>query len=340
MEKIELCESDTSRLFSDISKFFQNGYEQNALFGGSRQSVVFNAAYQGKETFKRLIDQQFSNICILLSYLDLDEKSFSSYINPMTEFLRYIKFSEVSDGLKYLNIFFNKKAHLFNLKSINELLAIIYDNYGLHTSFYTLLKFSTEETKIGFVDVNSINFHVTNFSSTNLYPLLNNQQQKDYRESLKAAIENESGTYYLYFDAIDNNIITEPEFIKKYKDDINSVLNLKIDNASRNLIHCNHQIHLFLALYLEDKIDLSFIELKKISYKYYQFLFDLNNYPEDEFELAWLKFRRPQIIDDYISNVDYSNVDYVYDKIEKYLLENDDTDYEHIYFQFKKRRSL
>ncbi|UJH92079.1 SIR2 family protein [Antarcticibacterium sp. 1MA-6-2] len=334
IENIELCKSDRNKIFNQISQFLKNGYDNNKFFGGSRRSEMFNTNYQGKTTFKLVIDRQFSNICILLSYLDIEEENFISYIDSMTEFLRYIVFNETSDSLKYLNIFFLKKSHLFSQKNLNEILAIIYENYGLNNIFYTLLKNSKEETTLGFVDVNRVNFHVLNFSSTNLFPLLNNQQQKVYKENLRAEIEIKNGSYYLYFDAINNNIITEPEFIQKFKEDINSLLQLEIDNNSRNLIFYNHQIHLFLTLLFENKIDLSFLDLDKIHYKYYQFLFNLNNFPESDFDLNWLKYKRPKIIDDQVSNISF-----VYDKIEKYLLDNDDPEYRQIYFQLKKRQS-
>lgn len=331
LNEIEFYEEEINKLYSHISNFFNNVYDQNISFGGTSESQIFKTCFKGKETFQRVIDRQFSNICIILSYLQLEEKSFSRYVEPLLEFLRYTKFREVSNSLKFLNILLYRKGHLIPQKDRKELLAIIYDNYKLNTLFYSLLKNCTSETTLEFVDVKSINFHVTNFSSRYIYPMLNDRQKIDYRECIKTEIENENNSYYLYYDAIENNVISDYDFILQFKHEINSILQLKIEDSSENLIYLNHHIHLFLALYFEKKVDLSLIETDKIYYKYYQFLFDLENYPKDEFEVEWLKVSRPQEVDREIIKVDY-----IFEMLEEDLLQKQDPQLERIYFDLKR----
>ncbi|MHA6279545.1 SIR2 family protein [Salinimicrobium sp. CAU 1759] len=331
LQNIKFHEDEINKLYNHISQFLNNAYEQNKFFGGKSESLIFKTHFKGKETFYRFIDRQFSNICILLSFLELDEKALFRYFEPLTEFLRYAEFKEVSSSLKFVNIFLIRKGHLIPQKEKKELLIVIYERYKLNNCFYSLLTSCSSATTLEFLDVKWINFHVTNFSSKHLYPMLDDRQKVEYREYLKAEVEKENNTYYLYYDAIENEVISDVDFINQFKQEINSILKLELSNKSENIIFFNHHIHLFLVLYFENKVDLSLIESDNIFYKYYQFLFDLKNYPPMEFEPEWLNFSRPEEIDREIVKAEY-----IFDSTEKYLLKEEDPNLERIYFNLKR----
>lgn len=327
---IELHRDDVNKLFNSISQFLQNPYNNNNYFGGKTDAANFINFLESKETFKRIISRQFFNICILLAYLDLDKKNFNRYVEPFNYFLEYIKFQPHSNSLKYIDLLIRKKGHLIEPKQIEVLLEIIYKTYKTNSTFFELLKFAGKTIKLDFLNTSDVDFNSYRFSSKLLFPLLNDQQKIDYVDRLKNETLNGDATY-LFFDSINHHIIKDPEFIESYKTKINSILCLEHKDINRNTNYLNNSIHQFITLVFQEKINLEKIKLGEIKFEYYKFLFDGKNYPKDKFEIAWLKFKRNNIIDKQLSKNSY-----IFDIIEDHLKKNEDSEYENIYFHLKK----
>jgi len=307
--------SENNYFITAVSNFFSN---QNINYI-KKETRVVDGKIENYELRRKII-KIFSNICIVLSYVDVEITEI--LILDIFKFVSELDLS--SDECSFLAHPIFQKPSLFNSSHLIKLIRILLskdDNKGylltnclyvLHEKEHIIEKKDQDIIQpIVEIIMSQPNFHT-------LRPFSKILNQEDL-EKLKILIENTLDTKFdieLYHEAVTCQIIENYlKFSQVYSARIISVINRKnpvvrensstLTGISYHITSKLHQLVEIIYTLGEKVIDKKTLKTVKNLHPYYKFLIEIENYKNgDPFEISWINEMTSHIILEKLSHSD------------------------------------
>jgi len=334
---IDIEDGKSFKIISGINNFFKSSFEKNKIFPGNHEQKIFTSNFDGNSYFSNLITKEFSNICVVLSYLNFEKNHLKIVFDNVIEFLEYVKLESKNEAFIYLRLLLHKRKEEFTEEVLLKLLEIVYNRYGFDRTYFKVLeiiKSKNERFKLEKVEIDKLDFAYRYLNITTLYNCLKKEQQKSYIAMFKAFLKTEYSDCHDYFEAINSNIISTKEIKEGFKNYVNEYLYRDLKEDAENVEHFNYRIFLLSILLYQGKIDLKGIEKEKIAFNYWKFLIEPAIFPQNKFKTNWLKYRTNDIM-----LKEFAKSEYIMDSLSIHLSQKMDEKLSEKYFKMRSYKA-
>lgn len=333
LEDIEISTESITEIYLNISNFLDSVITSNKFSQEpfANESVV--AKLNSDSNFRILVLKQLDNICLVLTYFKLPEDKLNVLYNKLNFFIKFAKFKGVFE-YKFLNKLLLKKYLEIDSVSILNTLEIFYNNNRFDENYDTILdvlKAKDDNFTTSFFDINKYEINNSKGNYHIAYSCLENDIKIQFKDKLRNFLLSEEADLYLLFNAIYNNILLEPSIINKYISRIKKLLINYENQSGKYKNNADYDVINFFLLVYTGKIDLKSFKRIKVKDSYFNFLFNLSKFPEEKFNVEWLKIIH---YDSFFEK--FKKLEYLMPKLEKHLKDSEDTDLMKIYFRLKK----
>lgn len=330
---IKFDDESQSSVFRFITNFFKSTYEENTFFRGKDENEVFISYLNYNYNFEKKVLHQFKNICIVLTYFEFSEFQIKNIYSDLNQFVKFTSFGE-REVFNFLKVFINTKYKIIGYDLLIETLDILNSKKQYDFLYITILKkleklnfeFLNNEIHIDLIDFTKIDYDIPIIYRT-LPPEKKNYFLKKVEDKL-----NENFDTTTVFIILLEEVPINKEIKNKYIETIHKKLEAKekvTKDDYENFYFLNPIVQYF------ELINLGIIKEKKllslnIEAELFKFIINPENYDKDKFDVEWLKIF---YYDSFIEN--FSKIDYIIEKLENYLINNNDEKLSEIYFKLK-----
>ncbi|MBS4041317.1 MAG: SIR2 family protein [Flavobacteriales bacterium] len=333
---IKFDEESQKSVFELITNFFKSAFEENKFFGGKKGNDVFTNYLNYSYNFKQKILLQLQNICIVLTYFEFTEIQIKSIYSDFNQFIKFTNFGE-RDELKLLKLFISTRYRLIGYELLLETLNIFNEKKYYDSIYITILK-SLEKINSQFVDdithIDSLNFEFNDYNILNIYETLSIEKKANFIEKVEIKLKERFDTtlvFILLLKEVPINKLTKNEYIKTIHKKLETKEKVTQDDYE-NFYFLNPIVQYFELINLGIIKDKKLLTLK-IEAELFKFIINPEEFDENKFDINWLIIFH---YDSYI--IRFSKIDYIKEKLENYLIKNDDEKLQKIYFKILKNQ--
>lgn len=333
---IKFDEESQNSVFELITNFFKSAFEENKFFGGKKENDVFTNYFNYSFNFKQKILLQLKNIFIVLTYFEFNEIQIKSIYSDFNQFIRFTNFGE-RDELKLLKLFINTKYKLIGYELLLETLNIFNEKKQYDSIYITILK-SLEKINSQFVNdnihIDLLNFEFNDYNILNIYKTLSTEKKVNFIEKVEVKLKERFDTnivFILLLNEVPINKLTKNKYIKTIHKKLETKEKVTQEDYE-NFYFLNPVVQYFELINLGIIKDKKLLTLK-IEAELFKFIINPERYDENKFDINWLIIFH---YDSYI--IRFSKIDYIKEKLENYLIKNDDEKLQKIYFKILKNQ--
>lgn len=331
ISNIKFDEESQNSVFRFITNFFKSSYEENRFFGGKDENDVFINYLNYSHNFKQKILHQFKNICIVLTYFEFSEFQIKGVYSDLNQFINFTDFGEHED-FSFLKAFINTKYEIIGYDLLLETFNILNSKRQYDFLYITILKklqkfnseFSNNDINIDLIYLNKIDYDIPI-----IYHTLTTDKKSYFLKKIEDMLDENFDTTTVFILLLEE-VPVNKEIKTKYVETIHEKLETK--DYYENFYFLNPIVQYF------ELINLGVIKDKKLSslnveVELFKFIINPESYDKDKFNVEWLKIF---YYDSFIEK--FSAIDYIIEKVEDYLINNNDEKLNKIYFKLKKER--
>lgn len=291
------------------------------------------------ESFKKIVQNQFNNICIVLTYFEFDEDKLKEVYKSLNLFIKFFNFN-FNYEFTYLKDLIKEKHKIIGVELLEDSINIMNDKSLQYESFYIELLKKIKELNPEYInenlkieEISPMNYNKISNNIDVIYSVLSNKMRSSFMQEIERHIDNRvksgSGTYEAYL-LLKNNIPISKELLEQYKEVIHSF----IENFSgwetygKNRMY---QIFQYIKLNILNLIEDEELKVLNIKSDKVRFLIELENFDKSKFQVEWLKLYY------YKTLLEESfKIKFVQDSVEEELEKNFDSQLAEIYFKYKR----
>lgn len=322
-------------VFDLISSFFRSSFERNKIFGDNGENELFHNYLNYNTNLKRKILDQFKNICIVLNYFEFSEPQLKSIFSDLNQFIKYVDF-EKGDEFTYLKSLIDKKYEDIGFDLLLETLSILNSKRRYDQCYFKILK-KLKKLNCEFINnefsIDELEFNNVKYDLHTIYHTLSNDNRIKFIAKIENELNNEFDTSTVFL-MLAERIPFKVEILEKYIETINK----RLENTEK-ITKEDYSNYYFLQPILQyaELINLGLINDKqlsslKIKVEILSFIFNPEAFDESKFEVEWLK---RMYWDSFTER--FSKIKYIINKLEEYLIKNEDAELSKIYFRLKEK---
>ncbi len=331
LSKIKIDEDARKNFMERTRSFFASAYKENTFFGKDyHPNKLYKSNLIADGDFQEMIENKLRNIYLIFAYFDFAESELNEMMELNNRFIELtdLKFRRYNSFLERI---LSNKGENIKIEILETLLKLLSrrNDYGLQY-LWTLNIIKDKNKSFVTDDFDSNHFDVENNAQNiaSLYAAISEDKRKQLISHIEKHFDSSDSFIDNYFYIIENEIPLNAKFRKKYLKSISERIKVQENSiASRR-----KDIYFRNFIYLLYQGKISRIEAKKMITEnpYYRFLLDPQNFPENEFDVNWLKLETSS---EFISN--YKKAPYILSAIEKSLQSTFDSQPSEIYFKLK-----
>lgn len=337
---IKFDEESQNSVFELITNFLKSAYEENKFFGGKKENDVFTNYLNYSYNFKQKILLQLKNICTVLTYFDFTETQMKTIFLDFNQFIRFTNYGERNEFI-FMQSLINKKFKIIGYDLLAETLSILTTKKHQYNDIYTTILIKLKELNPQFVNtefviekMKDVDYGCIMYDIPIIYNTLPDERKKEFLSIIENKLNQNFDTTIIFL-LLSEKIPLNKELKNKYIETIHKKL-----ESIKKVSEDDYQNHYFLNPIVQyfELINLGVIKDKKIlslkiEAELFKFIINPERYDEIKFDINWLKIFN---YDSFI--IRFSKIDYIIEKLEKYLIENEDDKMRKIYFKILKNR--
>jgi hypothetical protein len=340
MSDIKFDKESQNSVFKLITDFFKSAYEENKFFRGKTANDVYINYLNYNNNFKQKIILQLKNISTVLTYFEFTEIQIKSIYSDFNQFIKFTNFGERNE-FNFIESLMDKKYEIIGYDLLEETLCILNSKKLQYNNIYINILTKLNELNPQFINTEFVveNIKDEDYGSIRhdiptIYKTLPKERKKEFLSIIESSMNKNFDNTTIFFLLLEK-IPLEKEFKNKYIETIHKKLETKekvTKDDYENYYFLNPIVQYFELINLGIIKDKKLLSLK-IEAELFKFIINPESYDENKFDLDWLKIFR---YDSYI--IRFSKIDYITEKLEKYLIKNDDLKLQKIYFKMLKNR--
>lgn len=337
---IKFDDESQSKVIEFITDFFKSAHEENVFFGGKKEKDVFINYLNYSYNFKQKILLQLKNICTVLTYFDFTENQMKTIFLDFNQFIRFTNFGERNEFI-FMQSLINTKFKIIGYDLLAETLSILTTKKHQYNDIYTTILIKLKELNPQFVNTEFViekmkdeDYGCIMYEIPIIYSTLPDERKKEFLSIVENKLNQNFDTTIIFLLLL-KKIPLNKELKNKYIETIHKQL-----ESIKKVSEENYQNHYFLNPFVQyfELINLGVLKDKKIfslkiEAELFKFIINPERYDENKFDINWLKIF---YYDSYINR--FSKIDYILEKLERYLIENEDDKIRKIYFKILKNR--
>lgn len=322
-------------VFDLISNFFKSSFEKNKLFEDKGENELFHSYINYNTNLKKKILDQFKNICIVLNYFEFSQPQLKSIYSDLNQFIKYTDFDK-RDEFIYLKSLIKKKYEDIEYDLLFETLNIFNSKRRYDECYFIILKklrqLNSEFINNGF-NIDESEFNNIKYDLYIIYDSLSIENKSKFLQKIENELKNEFDTSTV-FVLLSRGLPLKKEITEKYIETIHNRL-----KNTKKVTKEDFSNYFFLQPILQyaELINLGLINdpklsSLKISPEILSFIFNPETFDESKFEVEWLK---KMYWDSFTKR--FSKIEYIINKLERFLIKNEDAELTKIYFRLKEK---
>ena len=338
---IKFDKESQSTVFEFITDFFKSAYEENNFFGGKKENDVFINYLNYSYNFKQKILLQLKNICTVLTYFDFTENQMKTIYSGFNQFIRFTNFRERNEFI-FMQSLINSKFKIIGYDLLAETLSILTTKNHQYSDIYTTILIKLKELNPQFINTEFVienmkdeDYGCIMYDIPIIYNTLPNERKKEFLSVIENKLNQNFDTTIIFFLLLEKISLN-----KKLKNEYIETIHEKLETIKK-ISEEDYQNHSFLNPIVQyfELINLVLINDKKIlsikiEAELFKFIVNPEGYDKIKFDINWLKIFH---YDSYI--IRFSKIDYIKEKLEKFLIENEDKRLNKIYFKLLKNKT-
>ncbi|WP_407505198.1 SIR2 family protein [Elizabethkingia meningoseptica] len=345
ISNIQFDDESQNQVFNCIINFFQSAYTiDNIRSKKTFVNKIFINYLNYSYNFNKKIIHQFKNICIVLTYFEFSESHIKSIFSDLNIFIHYITFASFVryEDYKYLITFINTKYEIIGYDLLLETLNILNSETQIYNELYTIILERLKDLNIEFINEGSIYDTIESVNLNEIrynIPIIYNTLPVKKRNSFIKKIEEQLKPDF------DNNIINELllegiPLKKELKNKYIKTIHEKLEFGEQILKDDDYKMNFLIMPIIQyiELINLGVLKDPKLSSlnivnEFFKFIVSPRDYDKSKFDIEWL-----EVFYYYDSYIDiFSKIEYIIEKLEYFLIDNDNGKLNEIYFKLKKK---
>lgn len=323
---IKFDERSEKIVATHICNFLSSAYKNNKYIGKQKNDLYINYLKYNRN-FNNKISRQFKTICIVLTFFEFSEPQIKKIYSDLNEF---IKNTNLYIDNNYLQKFIFKKYEIIGFELLKETLQIINTKKDYDILYITILQiikaldlnFITSDICYDNLDFDKVNpnFHL-------IYESIPVEQKKNLVKKLNKYLDekfDEKLIYVLLLEKIPINNSLKNKYIKYIQKILSDMIDLPENNNLYDKIN-NYFELIYLGIIVDPKLSSLSVNAELV-----KFIIDPESYDKDKFEVEWLNTFYKNI---FIKR--FSKISYIIEKLENYLIANNDERLNKVYFKIK-----
>lgn len=336
---IKFDDESQSSVFRFITNFFKSTYEENTFFRGKDENEVFISYLNFNHNFEQKVLLQFKNICIVLTYFEFSKFQIKSIYSDLNQFIKFTNFGKHND-FSFIKVFINTKYEIIGYDLLIETLNILNSKKQQYSDVYITVLRKLRDLNSEFINnefiiesLKDVEYGSIMYDLPIIYDTLPIEKKDYFLKEVESKL-NENFDTTTIFVLLLEEVPLNKEIKNKYIETIHKKLETKekiTKDDYENFYFLNPIVQYFELINLGIIKDKKLLSLS-IEAELFKFIINPENYDKDKFDIEWLKIF---YYDSFIEK--FSKIDYIIEKLENYLINNNDEKLNKIYFKLKKK---